>query len=167
MLTKEKMIERKTSRITNAKLVELFSLGNLYMSDFIDDNSVKTAVPLTMMLDKVSGLLQLKHTAPFDNMYRNYWYRSGMNKTMTEELKGIALKALSLVKYEKDDIALDIGCNDGTLLKYYGDKLYKVGFDPAKNMAVYSRKHADLIVMDCFTSKTYSRRSSRFYNDNI
>jgi len=161
MLTKEKMIERKTSRITNAKLVELFSLGNLYMSDFIDDNSVKTAVPLTMMLDKVSGLLQLKHTAPFDNMYRNYWYRSGMNKTMTEELKGIALKALSLVKYEKDDIALDIGCNDGTLLKYYGDKLYKVGFDPAKNMAVYSRKHADLIVMDYFTSKTYSRRLAR------
>ena len=84
------MIERQTSRITDEKLIELFSLGNLYMSDFIDDESSGVRVPLTMMLDRKSGLLQLKHTAPFENMYENYWYRSGINKTMAKELKDIA-----------------------------------------------------------------------------
>ena len=64
------MLERQTSRISDEKLVELFSLGNLYMSDFIDDySSSGVKVPLTMTLDIKSGLLQLKHTAPFDKMY--------------------------------------------------------------------------------------------------
>ncbi len=104
------MVERQTSRISDGKLVELFSLGDMYMSDFIDNASECVKVPLTMTLDKKSGLLQLKHTAPFDKMYENYWYRSGINKTMTEELKGIARKATSLIKCEDDDIVLDIGC---------------------------------------------------------
>jgi len=150
------IIERQTSRISNEKLVELFSLGNLYMSDFIDDySSNREKVPLTMTLDKKSSLLQLKHTAPFDKMYENYWYRSGINKTMTEELKGIARKAMSTIKCEKDDIALDIGCNDGTLLRFYGNSLYKVGFDPAKNLERYSAKYADLVLTDYFTAQAY------------
>ncbi len=152
------MIERETSRITDDKLVELFSLGNFYMSDFIDDKSPNVErVPLTMMLDKKSGLLQLKHTAPFENMYRNYWYRSGMNKTMTGELKGIAQRAVSLIKCDGYDIALDIGCNDGTLLKYY-PPIYKIGFDPAKNMAKYSTRYANDIVTDYFTAQAYFDR---------
>jgi hypothetical protein len=72
------MIERQTSRITDEKLIELFSLGDLYMSDFFDDTTAGQAikVPLTMMLDKKSGLVQLKHTAPFERMYQEYWYHS-------------------------------------------------------------------------------------------
>jgi hypothetical protein len=150
-----KIIEHRTSRISDAKLIELFSLGNLYMSDFVDSDTEPTAVPLTLMLDPKSGLVQLKHTAPFDSMYRNYWYRSGMNRTMTKELEGIAQKSLSLVKCTRDDVVLDIGANDGTLLNFYEDKVYKVGFDPAVNMEQYSRKCADKIVVDYFTANNY------------
>lgn len=151
----ETIIERQTSRISDAKLVELFSLGDLYMSDFVDSDAASVKVPLTMMLDKESGLVQLKHTAPFDSMYRNYWYRSGMNQTMTSELEGIAQKALSLVKCEKSDIALDIGANDGTLLGFYGRNVIKVGFDPAKNLSQYSKEQANLVVVDYFTKDKY------------
>ncbi len=151
----EKIIERQTSRISDAKLVELFSLGDLYMSDFVEDGASPIKVPLTMMLDRESGLVQLKHTAPFDSMYRNYWYQSGMNQTMTRELEGIAQKALSLVKCNKADIALDIGANDGTLLGFYGRDAVKVGFDPAKNLRQYSEKQANLIVTDYFTADKY------------
>jgi hypothetical protein len=92
-------IERQTSRISDEKLVELFTLGELYMSDFIGEGEkAPPRVPLTLMLDRKSGLLQLKHTAPFEQMYERYWYRSGINKTMTGELKSIAGKATSLIK---------------------------------------------------------------------
>ena len=151
------MLERQTSRISDGELVELFSLGNLCMSDFVEDSRNEVRVPLTMTLDKKSGLLQLKHTAPFDKMYANYWYRSGMNKTMTEELKGIARKAVSLVRCEEGDIVLDVGCNDGTLLSFYESNLYRVGFDPAKNLVSYSKEHADLIVANYFTAQDYFR----------
>ena len=150
------IIERQPSRISNENLVELFALGNLYMSDFIDGHSkLPPHVPLTMALDRKSGLLQLKHTAPFDQMYEQYWYRSGINKTMTAELKGIAGKAISLVKCSEGDVVLDIGCNDGTLLRFYPKNVEKVGFDPAKNLKKYSGKYADLVVTDYFTAPRY------------
>ena len=153
---------RQISRISDERLVDLFSLGNLFLSDFLDSDSPKPIkVPLTLALDKKSGLLQLKHTAPSEQMYRNYWYRSGMNKTMTEELKDIAQKASSLIQCADGDVVLDIGCNDGTLLSFYDKSLYRVGFDPAQNLRKYSEKHASLVVMDYFTAKTYSKKLSK------
>jgi len=154
---------RLKSRISDTELEELFSLGDLYMSDFIDDRSPHpTKVPLTLALDSKSGLLQLKHTAPSEAMYEQYWYRSGINSTMTEELKGIALKAISLIKCKKNDTVIDIGCNDGTLLSFYGDDYYKVGFEPAKNMRKYAEKYANLIIGDYFTAKGYfDKRNER------
>lgn len=152
----QRIAERRISRISDEELVELFSLGDLYVSNFIDDGSSGSMiVPLTLALDRKSGLLQLKHTAPSDAMYREYWYRSSTNRTMTEELKNIARKAASLICSEKDDVALDIGCNDGTLLRFYGDRFVRVGFDPAENLRTYAEKHANLVVTDFFTAQGY------------
>jgi 2-polyprenyl-3-methyl-5-hydroxy-6-metoxy-1,4-benzoquinol methylase len=149
-------IERAISRVSDGKLIEVFTLGELYVSDFIDaDSPPPVKVPLTLALDKKSSLLQLKQTAPFDKMYGNYWYRSGMNRTMTEELKGVALKAASLVNCSEGDVVLDIGCNDGTLLSFYPRELFRVGFDPARNLREYAEKHANLIVTDYFTAEGY------------
>jgi hypothetical protein len=150
------VIERQTSRISNEELVELFTLGDLCLSDFVDSSSPPPMkVPLTMTLDRESGLLQLRHTAPSDRMYEEYWYRSGINKTMTEELEGIARKAVALTKCSRGDVVLDIGCNDGTLLGFYPETLHRVGFDPAKNLREYSEKHADLVVTGYFTAEGY------------
>ena len=156
------IIERQTSRISDEELVELFTLGDLHISDFIHDRSSNVVkVPLTLTLDRKSGLLQLKHSAPFDKMYEQYWYRSGINKTMTEELKGIARKATSLIKCEEGDVILDIGCNDGTLLRFYPKSFYKVGFDPATNLKRYAEKYADLVVTDYFIAKSYFKELSK------
>jgi len=157
------IIERNVSRISDAPLIELFSLGDIYLSDFIDDplSSIVKA-PLTLALDTKSGLLQLKHTVHPDNLYRQYWYRSSINKAMVRELTNIVAKARSLIDYSKrDNIVLDIGCNDGTLLRFYGDDFYKVGFDPAVNLKKYSQKYADLIVADYFTSSAYFRELNK------
>jgi len=156
------IIERQISRVSDEKLINLFTLGELCISDFSDDCSpAPIRVSLTLALDRKSGLLQLKHTAPFDRMYENYWYRSGINKTMTEELKHIARKAISLIRYEEGDVVLDIGCNDGTLLRFYPKDIYKVGFDPAKNLRKYAEKYADLVVTDYFTAQNYLNKVNK------
>lgn len=155
-------IEQHISRISDGKLLELFSLGDLYLSDFIDNPvAAEGKAPLTLALDEKSGLLQLKHTPPLDKMYREYWYRSGINKTMVEELKGIARRAVSLIQLEKGDVVLDIGCNDGTLLRFYDSALYRVGFDPALNLRKYAVKHADVVVTDFFTASAYHNHLSK------
>lgn len=76
------------------------------------------------------GLLQLAHSFPPEILYANYWYRSGTNRTMSEHLAGIAQSALAIVG-KADATVLDIGCNDGTLLKNYPRESRKYGVDPS------------------------------------
>jgi hypothetical protein len=61
------------------------------------------------------GLIQTRHTVPGSILYSSYWYRSGVNRTMTENLHGIAGEVESIVPLESGDLVIDIGCNDGTL----------------------------------------------------
>jgi SAM-dependent methyltransferase len=112
--------------------------------------------PLELVLCYRCRLLQLKHTVPADAMYKNYWYRSGTNQTMRDALADIANKAGSLTHLYEGDSVLDIGCNDGTLLaSYETNGLYRIGFDPAENLAVFSRKVADKLITGFFESDAF------------
>lgn len=152
---------RTTCRISGEPLIPLFSLGDLHMSGFIPEGGQDLpAVPLELMLAPESGLVQLADTPSFDDMYREYWYASGTNETMTLELKGIAEKVQRLTGLGKGDTHVDIGCNDGTLLSFINPEVTRVGFDPAKNgYAEQSRKHADHIIEDYFTGSAYEALS--------
>jgi len=80
--------------------------------------------------EKSCGLLQMAYSVPSKILYSAYWYRSGTNQTMRDHLKGIADEAAGMVG-KKDARVLDIGCNDGTLLKNYPEDFVKYGVDPS------------------------------------
>src|SRR5690349_1251422 len=63
-------------------------------------------------------------------LYSSYWYRSGTNQTMRDHLKGITRDACQLMLGEHRRV-LDIGCNDGTLLRFYPPSFEKFGVDPS------------------------------------
>ena len=69
-------------------------------------------------------------------MYRRfYWYKSGVTKIMKDALKNIYTESLKHIKLNKKDVVLDIGANDGTLLKYYKkNKFITIGCEPANNL---------------------------------
>jgi NDP-4-keto-2,6-dideoxyhexose 3-C-methyltransferase len=146
-------------RVCEGSLEPVLSLGDLYVSDFVSpDDSGGYKAPLELVLCRRCRLLQLKHTVPAEAMYRNYWYRSGTNQTMRDALSDIANKAESLAHLGSDDAVLDIGCNDGTLLtSYKTGGIYKIGFDPAKNLAEMSRKVADTVVADFFSAEEFRK----------
>jgi hypothetical protein len=78
------------------------------------------------------GLIQLRHTVPGAILYQSYWYRSGVNRTMTHNLHEIAAQAEKMVELHPGDLVIDIGCNDGTLLDgYAASNLKYLGFDPS------------------------------------
>jgi SAM-dependent methyltransferase len=112
--------------------------------------------PLDLVLCAYCKLLQLKHTVSAEAMYRNYWYHSGTNSSMREALSDIAAKAENLIHLAAGETVLDIGCNDGTLLRAYRTKdIYRVGFDPAQNLASFSREVADKVIVDFFDADTF------------
>lgn len=103
------------------------------------------------------GLVQLRHSFPKELIYSDYWYLSGVNATMREALADIARRASDLVGLRDDDLVIDIGCNDGTLLRSYANPgLDRLGFDPARNVGVDAEPF--LRVVDFFTARAVHER---------
>jgi SAM-dependent methyltransferase len=137
----------------------VLDLGAHYVSNFISPGEPDgTKAPLELVLCRRCRLLQLKHTVPAETMYQNYWYRSGTNQTMRNALADIANKAETLIHLKEGEAVVDIGCNDGTLLAMYRTGgIRKIGFDPAENLAVFSRKVADKLVVGFFDRETFGK----------
>ena len=136
----------------------LFDLGNLYVSDFISEESKPRGGKenLSLIMDESIGAPRLKTTVDPNKMYGQYWYRSGINSTMTKELKDVAKSCLESIPMEKGDIFLDIACNDGTLLRSIPTHFTRVGIDPADDTFYNeSSQVADLIIQDYFTAKSF------------
>src|SRR6266702_2767368 len=112
----------KKCRVCDSEnLTELVSFGDMYLSDFTDENKKPDRYPLFLLLCQDCYLVQLRHNTPTSLLYsENYGYRSGINQTMRDHLKGIAEAAMKkLGKKDHQITCVDIGANDGTLLKYY------------------------------------------------
>lgn len=139
---------------------KLFSLGELYVSDFIKENEIARAGKhdLTLVIDERYGAARLEKCTPIHSMFGKYWYRSGVNTTMKKELFDIVENIKKVQKLEKDDLWLDIACNDGTLLSYVDQHLIKLGIDPAEeSFLVESRLVSNEIIQDYFTLDSFNR----------
>ena len=142
---------RKTCRVCDSeKLTPVLSLGNLYVSTFVKSKKDKVIrAPLELVFCENCSLLQLRHTAPQELLYtRHYWYRSGINPVIRKDLKEITQVAWEIAKLRKGDIVLDIGANEGTLLKHYPESLIRVGCEPARNLIPDLRKVTPWVIDD-------------------
>lgn len=85
-----------------------------------------------LLLCRECGLVQLGDTFPPEDMYGdNYGYRSGLNRSMVHHLERIARSLETRAALEPGDTVLDIGANDGTLLRSYTvPGLKRIGIDP-------------------------------------
>lgn len=141
-------------------LTELFSLGELYVSDFLNEGEAPRAgkVEMKLMLEEATGAVRLEHSAPAEAMYGKYWYRSGVNGTMKAELNDIVRSITETVKFKENDLWIDIACNDGTLLSFVPRDFIKVGIDPADDSyKVESEKVSNLIIQDFFSADVFKR----------
>ena len=140
---------------------KLLELGEHYVSDFIKPGAdMRETKPwsLDLYLDETIGAARLDGVAPLDKMYGQYWYRSGINASMTKQLGEIVNEITGRVKINDDDIWLDIACNDGTLLRQVPNNMIKIGIDPADDSYLAeSRKVATSVVQDFFSLDAFNR----------
>lgn len=122
------------------QLDDCFSLGNQWVSDFPDKAHLDsgTRCPIDIVSCPRCTLVQARHTAPQELLYsRHYWYKSGTTETMRVALHDIAMESVARVKTKAGDAVLDIGSNDGTLLRWFKmryPELVTVGVEPADNL---------------------------------
>lgn len=137
---------------------KIVKLGSHYVSDFLPmkGKSKRKKYSLDLVHDTNIGAVRLKQVAPPESMWGKYWYRSGINQSMTLQLEEITKEITSRIKYKDGDVWLDIACNDGTMFKFIPNQFVKLGIDPADNSYyAESSKLADKVIQDYFTKENY------------
>ena len=145
----------------NKNLIEVLDLGSQFLTSvFPDKNHIDSIEKFPLKLIKCHGeinacnLVQLAHSVEKNLMYSdNYGYRSGLNSSMMSHLQHRVDQIMKTVNFEKNDIVLDIGSNDGTTLSYYDNKIKKIGIDPTSNKFKEFYKPEITVITDFFSAE--------------
>ena len=86
--------------------------------------------PLRLGYCEDCTLLQIDHTIPRDDMFRDYVYVSGTTDTLKRHFAETT-ERLSAYLSDPGDLVVDIGSNDGTWLETWKGKCRRQGVDPA------------------------------------
>ena len=125
---------KKCRSCNSNKLQKLFSLGNQSFTGIFPKNK-NQKVPrgkLTLVICSRCKLVQLSENFNLKKMYgNNYGYRTGLNLSMVNHIKDKINFLKKKFRIVKDDIVIDIGANDGTLLNFLDSKKNKlIAVDP-------------------------------------
>ena len=107
--------------------------------------------PLDVAFCESCGLMTLVHVVRPDIMFRNYVYIPGTSKTMVDHFTEMAKENIDRFQLGSNSLIVDIGSNDGTLLKQFKTHGVKVlGIDPAKNIAAEATKQGIETITEFF-----------------
>lgn len=143
------------------KLESLFSLGKLSFTGKFPKNK-NINIPkdeIKLVKCKICNLVQLSKSFNPKYLYgKDYGYRSGINKTMTNHLQKTAKMLSTRTNLKKNDYVLDIASNDGTLLNTYSKNIKKVGVDPIIHKFKKFYKNIDYPINDFFSFKSIQKK---------
>jgi len=117
----------------NPHFQKVLDLGNQYIANAFHSKEAPPTLtaPLLLMRCNKCGLVQLAHSINTDLMYRNYWYKSSINKTMRDHLEDLVDKIIVIQPVKSGDTIIDIACNDGYMLGCYKQTVNRIGVDPS------------------------------------
>lgn len=140
-------------------LTDVIHIGEQYITSRFpvkgDFSTPKT--PIDLCLCNECGLLQLRQSTCSSQLYEHeYGYRSGISNTMRQHLKSYQEEILSKIVLHEDDMIVDIGSNDTTMLQYYSDTYKRVGVDPTgKQFEQYYIDNQIELIADYFTKENF------------
>lgn len=109
--------------------------------------------PLDVCFCKSCGLVQLAHVVSPKVMFKNYVYIPSTSKIMRDHFSKLSKDAVKKIGVKKDDLVVDVGSNDGTLLKSFQILgLKTLGVDPAENLAKKANQEGVETIAKLFTN---------------
>lgn len=147
-------------RLCRAQLHSILNLGELALPWFpkVTSHDPIPHLPLHLGVCDACALVQLYDTTDPALLYKQYWYRSGINEAMRAELTDLVAKALLEVSVYEQDLVMDVGANDGFLLSQYPKcrshwNTPRVAFEPAENLRERCAAECEVLVPDYFPPK--------------
>jgi SAM-dependent methyltransferase len=134
----------KYERVTKCRtcysenLLRVLDLGDQPLANALKEKSNDTSepkYPLNLVQCGICSLIQIDVNVAPELMFSNYNWVTGTSKSSTKHCQNFAKRTLETLGHRPQAL-LEIGSNDGTLLKeFVGEKIkLLVGIDPAENL---------------------------------
>jgi hypothetical protein len=120
----------------------------------------ETLYPLRLMISPESGLGQLDYVVDSKVLFSGtqYMYRTGISAPLVEHLKHLCEEIIRSQQIPQGSLCVDVGCNDGTLLKHFKNQGMQVlGVEPT-NMAKVARKENRIHAIQDFFTEDVARK---------
>ena len=122
-------------------------LANDYSSS--KESISKIEYPLDVYFCNNCNHLQLLDVVNPKKLFENYVYVSGTSPVFVEHFRNYAKYLVD--KFSGNGLAIDIGSNDGTLLRFFKDLGFSViGIEPAKKIAEQSKRNGIKTIVKFF-----------------
>lgn len=120
----------------NETLYKFLDLGHQPPSDAFlkeeDLNKPEIFYPLQAYFCETCNLVQLGYSVDPKILFSEYVYTTGMTNELVKNFNGLVDALVHRFNLTKDDLVIDIGSNDGTLLKFYVKYNIKIlGVEPS------------------------------------
>lgn len=140
------------------RLIKFLTLGHQPPSDaFLTQEELAEAevtYPLDLFFCEDCALVQLGYAVDPEILFRDYVYNSGTNNSLKVNFANLVEHIVATYKLTEEDLAIDIGSNDGTLLENYLRHNIKIlGIDPSSSTSIAIEKGIPTIV-DFFNEAT-------------
>ena len=152
------VVKKKDCRLCDSPELELaFSLkptpsGDAYLLPGLAEK-IKETFPLDLSLCNNCGLLQLLDVVDPKILYGNYIYSTSDSLGLVDHFDKYAEEVMQRIKPRQKDMVVDIGSNDGTLLKSFGKRGMNIlGIEPANGAADKSKRNGIPTIQDFFNS---------------
>ncbi len=98
--------------------------------------------PLDLVFCEDCTLVQIVETVPPEKLFKEYLYTSSVSKTVLDNAQEITGRLMERLKLDESSTVVEVGCNDGYLLKNYVGKVGKIiGVDPSENITKVAQEN--------------------------
>lgn len=163
----------KHCQICNSKRIKkIISLGATGLCDTLltykQTTTKEKSYPLNLVRCENCQLLQLDYIVNNKELFHlDYPYKSSITKPLVKLLQGTSVYLRKKFKFTKNPLAIDIGSNDGTLLKGFKKmKFETLGIEPT-NISKIANKNGVKTVQRFFNLKTAKYISNKYKKASV
>jgi SAM-dependent methyltransferase len=110
---------------------------------------------LSMLVCEECWQVQISDFPSPEFMFANHPYVTGVNAPVTRHFKNLAPHVVGKLGLKPNDLVVDIGCNDGSLLKCFAEEgMRTLGVDPGKRTGELARQQGITVFRQFWTEET-------------
>ena len=161
-----KLVRRRTDcrACSKRNLVRILDLGKTPPANaFLKKPQKQALYPLRVNWCKDCNMVQLAHIVDPKLLFENYVYVSSTSPVFVGHFEDLSKKIIKQLRLKKNSLVVDIGSNDGILLKPFQKRGMRVlGIEPAKNIAKRASKDGIPTIADFFSVNLAKKVVSKF-----